>query len=130
MVDGCVENYGVGDKFSNNGFTSTHKIVNVDVKELNHNGEAIDCLYTVEEIDTGHRLNVSGLEIQKWLVRIYQLGVIVVKCIDEMTNDELVNEYERIINRIQRYRASGEYGYKDRLRSAILERMIADVKNI
>jgi len=70
-MEGCVENYRVGDKFSNNGSTSTHKIVDITVRELNHKGEAIDCLYTVEEIDTGHRLNVSGLEIQKWLVRIY-----------------------------------------------------------
>ena len=70
-MEDCVENYRVGDKFSNNGFTSTHKIVDVMVKELSYKGEVIDCLYTVEEIDTGHRLNVSRLEIQKWLVRIY-----------------------------------------------------------
>ena len=71
MVDGYIENYVVGDKFSNNGFTSTHKIVNVEIKELDHKGEVVDCLYTVEEIDTGHQLNVSGPEIEKWLVRIY-----------------------------------------------------------
>lgn len=43
--------------------------------------------------------------------------------IEEMTDEELVNEFERIINRVHSYSASGEYSYKDKLRCEILKRL-------
>ena len=45
--------------------------------------------------------------------------------IEKMTNEELVKEFERIINRIQYYSASGEYSYKDYLEAEILKRLNA-----
>lgn len=43
--------------------------------------------------------------------------------IEKMTNAELLTELERIINRMHSYSASGEYEYKEMLKSEILKRL-------
>ena len=49
-----------------------------------------------------------------------------VEHIEKMENEELVREFERIINRIHSYSASGEYEYKDMLKVEILKRLTAE----
>lgn len=44
--------------------------------------------------------------------------------IKEMTDEALVYEFERIINRIHSYSASGEFEYKRRLKDEILKRLV------
>jgi hypothetical protein len=43
--------------------------------------------------------------------------------IEEMTNEQLLKEFERIINRIHSYSASNEYHYKEKLELEILKRL-------
>lgn len=43
--------------------------------------------------------------------------------IEKMDNEELVREFERIINRIHSYSASGEHEYRDMLRAEIVKRL-------
>lgn len=43
--------------------------------------------------------------------------------VEKMTNEELVREFERIINRIHSYSGSGEPEYKEELQSEILKRL-------
>lgn len=45
--------------------------------------------------------------------------------VEEMSNEELVKEFERIINRIHSYSASGEYEYKDKMKDELLKRLNA-----
>jgi hypothetical protein len=48
-----------------------------------------------------------------------------VNFIEEMTNEELIKELERIINRIHCYSGSGEIPYKEKLKMEILNRLNA-----
>lgn len=43
--------------------------------------------------------------------------------IEKMGNEELITEFERIINRMHSYSASNEPEYKDKLKSEILRRL-------
>ncbi len=45
--------------------------------------------------------------------------------IEEISNEELLKEYERTANRIHRHNASNEEPYKEKLKSEIIKRFNA-----
>lgn len=43
--------------------------------------------------------------------------------VKEMSNEDLIKQFEWVINRISSYSASGEYVYKERLQNEVLLRL-------